>query len=163
MTAIASSLYSLLPITTRVDEEAGFFSKKTYSTSRQISEVANILRPISIANQYLKIWQECLVEGWDGYDAKPVEERILENLIQFVDALDKDIPIPELCPEPDGEIAVEWYGKNKSTISISIGVGDIINYAAIFPDQLKANGTDSLKNEDKTIIEFYIKKVLDLK
>jgi len=162
MTAIALTQYSLLPITARIDEKPYFASHNTQST-RQINHKAiNILRPIAVANQFLKIQQECSSEGWDGYDAKRVEDKILGNAISFVNSLDEKIPIPEICPEPDGEIAVEWYGENKSTISISIGVGDIINYAAIFPDQHKANGTDALKNENKTIIEFYIKKVLGL-
>ena len=161
MTAIAISPHSLWPITNRAIEEDYSQSTRTQSAFK-ISSRANISRPISIANQFLKIQQECLVEGWDGYGANPIDDKILGNVIRFVNLLDRAIPIPELSPEPDGEIAIEWYGTNKSTISISIGVGDTINYAAIFPDQHKANGTESLTNENKTVIEHYIRKVVGI-
>jgi len=164
MTAIACPEFGhkqFFQTTVGVSEEACSVEKETASTLDNIRDTISYTpRRVYVVNQLLSIHKESSISGWDGYDAQPVKVESLNNAIDFMNDLDEDIPAPDICPEPDGEIALEWYGSNQSTISISIGDSDLISYAAIFPNSLKANGTESLSNEDKGILEIYIKRVI---
>lgn len=129
-------------------------------TRHRHSSVSTPDRRTSVINALLQLNTECSTEGWDGYQAAPVGQCALNNAYSFFKTLNPNIPAPELSPEPDGEIALEWYGDNNSVISISIGDSDVINYAAIFPDKNKLNGTESLNGENKELIEKHIYRVI---
>lgn len=164
MTAIAYTpsfdIVQFCQLTNGVSSEAFTVANATESTLQQINDtVSSTPRSVSVINQLLRVQQECSSDNWDGYGACRVDPRTLDNAKGFMGDLDTFLPAPDICPEPDGEVALEWFGDLGSTISISIGIGDIVSYAAIFPDQHKVNGTDSLENEDKGIIETYIRKV----
>jgi len=167
MTAIAfSDSFS----TNRLFQATGGVSEEAFGITEHLAKVFNRIndtaskaqRPISVISQLIQIEQECSENGWDGYDATAINDQTLNNTLEFTRSLNESLPTPEICPEPDGELAIEWFGVNGATISISIGKTDNINFSAIFPDQYKANGTDSSKNENKGIIEMYIKKVLGI-
>lgn len=117
-------------------------------------------REAEIIDSLLLLGHECSEQGWDGYDAIPIENNILSAALKYFESLSLEIPVPELSGENDGEVALEWFGRNNATMSISIGKGPDIHYAAIFPDQHKVNGTESIYEQDKGIIEAYIKRVV---
>ena len=117
-------------------------------------------RQTIIVNALLRLSKDCAIANWDGYGATAVNQLVLNQVLKFIENLSPEIPPPTVCPESDGEIAVEWYGDHNSTISISIGEHGLLNYAAIFPDKHKANGTESLNGENKGVIEGHIKRVL---
>ncbi len=122
--------------------------------------LSNQDRQIIVANRLLNLSKDCSIDNWDGYNGIAISQEVLNQTLEFTKSLSPDIPTPDLCPEPDGEIAVEWYGNNNAIISVSVGEKGTLNYAAIFPDKNKANGTESLNGKNKGVIEGHIKRVL---
>ena len=85
---------------------------------------------------------ECKVENWDGYGARPIADKTIENALELAISLcGKGLPIPEFTPEPDGEIALEWYGDDNSVVSVSVAPSGQIAYAAVQSDGCGASGT----------------------
>jgi hypothetical protein len=75
--------------------------------------------------------QECAEPGWDGYDAQPVSEETLERVVAFLRALPESIPVPDLVPEPDGEVSVDWQRGPRRVFSVSIGPHGRLSYAGL--------------------------------
>jgi hypothetical protein len=69
----------------------------------------------------------------------------------------------EFSPEPDGEIAFEWYSKNKSTFSISLGKSDKLSFAGLLTDGKKVHGVISCDKEDIEFIKPYIETIISEK
>lgn len=113
----------------------------------------------SLINKLISISKERSHENWDGYDASPINYHALENAISFSMKLPKDIAIPEVTAEPDGEIALEWYGKGGSVFSISFGETKVISFAGLFSDGKKVYGTDNVDSYDKELFKRFISKI----
>lgn len=114
-----------------------FSSLKKYCEKeiRDFRKAETIGRPLEEALQSLKeVFQECSEEGWDGYDALPISEeayletrRLLESL-----PLTSFIPMPEIIPEPTGEIGLEWSKGPDMVFVISVRGKNEIVYAGLF-------------------------------
>src|SRR5438874_1207839 len=62
--------------------------------------------------------------GWDGEEAIPISVAAGRTAAAFVRALPDDLPMPELGPEPDGSISLDWIQSRARQFSISAGKGD---------------------------------------
>lgn len=69
--------------------------------------------------------------NWDGEGASPVSRIASEKAAALIRSLPSHIPMPELAPEPDGSISMDWIASRTRFISLSIGEGDRIPYAWI--------------------------------
>ncbi len=81
-----------------------------------------------------EIFRECSEEGWDGYDALPITEEAYleaERLIKSL-PITSFIPMPEITPEPNGEIAFEWTKGNRQIFVVSVSGKNEIVYAGLF-------------------------------
>jgi len=81
-----------------------------------------------------EVFQECSEEGWDGYDALPITEDAYletERLIKSL-PLSSFIPMPEITPEPDGGIGLEWPKGKRLVFAVSIKGKNEIVYAGLF-------------------------------
>ena len=60
----------------------------------------------------------------------------------FLETLPTTTPVPDVVPEPDGEIAFEWdYGPWR-ILSVSVGPTGLLSYAALYGRTSKAHGTE---------------------
>lgn len=94
-----------------------------------------------------KVFEECFEENWDGYNARPISFEAYEEARRFVELLPSYIPLPEVVPEPTGEIGLEWYKEKQYTFVISVSGCNIINYAGIFGEGNKTHGTEEFFSE----------------
>lgn len=59
-------------------------------------------------------------QGWDGYQASPIDPSAIHDAKQFVGTLPDDIPPPLDQPCPDGEVSLVWrFGKSFAEIGFS--------------------------------------------
>lgn len=70
--------------------------------------------------------------GWDGYDAEPVQRRAVEQAKVLIDTLPYGCPLPEVTPDPDGEISLDWFRDHDWQVSISVGSDCMLAYGARF-------------------------------
>jgi len=96
--------------------------------------------------------------GWDGHNAKPISLTARSRAIKFFkDGFCGNI-LPDVTPEPDGELALEWYGGQGSVFSISFGESDTVTYAGLYSDKSKIHGVENIDSMDKTIFQRYISR-----
>jgi hypothetical protein len=108
--------------------------------------------------ELFEVYRECSVKNWDGYGAKAVDSILFGEAFRFLEILPSTISKPEISTDPDGEIAFEWYGKNKRVFSVSVGQNGELTYAGIFGSG-KTKGTELLRDEIPEIILENINRV----
>jgi hypothetical protein len=84
---------------------------------------------------------EASVPNWDGYGARPVSALVHEQARAFVAAIPRDVPEPDVVPEPDGEIAFEWDFGPWRVLSISVGPDGLLSYAVTLGPHARDHGT----------------------
>ena len=115
----------------------------------------------SDAHQFMQDVQDIVVscrdEGWDGYDATPVSIPAILRTIQFVRSHSGELPIPEVTPEPDGEVSLDWLGREGQSLSLSIGESDKITYAHVLKNN-SLYGVMSFAEPDIKLLKSLIRK-----
>jgi len=108
-----------------------------------------------------RVAKACSQRGWDGYDARPISQRTQRNARAFLENLPIWLQAPEIVPEPDGEIAIEWdLGPNR-IFSVSVGDAAQLQYAGIFPGGVERHGVEPFEGVVSTEILGYAKRLLD--
>ena len=72
---------------------------------------------------------ECRVSDWDGDGALPVSTFSALQAKEFVRNLPEHMPMPEVAPEPDGSLSLDWTTSKSRRFSVSIGNSDRLAYA----------------------------------
>jgi hypothetical protein len=110
--------------------------------------LAHWFYPVHTADRLVKIEraldevrERCSEPGWDGYDARAITEGVFKHALRLVAALPTDLPLPEVVPEANGEIAFEWYRNPRSVFVASVAEDGRITYAGLFGGN-SANGTE---------------------
>ncbi|MGZ5441493.1 MAG: hypothetical protein ACXW5U_07395 [Thermoanaerobaculia bacterium] len=81
-----------------------------------------------------ELWEmaaEHAVEGWDGEGARTVSPVVADRVEAILRFLPDDIPMPELAPEPDGSVSIDWIDSRTRFVSLSVREEDRIPYAWI--------------------------------
>ena len=132
---------------------------KTLKTKEQDA----IVDPLYVTLESIsETWRECSNENWDGYGAQPISHYTYMEAIIFLTLIPPSVPMPEVVPEPAGEIAFEWYKGKGRVFVASVGGQNVIKYAGLFGENNKAHGTESFHNGElpKNIVS-YIRRVFD--
>ncbi len=91
-----------------------------------------------------RIYHEYSEPDWDGCDALSVSESTFSKAQKFAQLLPDGVPLPDVMPEPTGEIAFEWYQDGTHLLVISIGDDDVLSYAGLFGIHCQTHGTERL-------------------
>jgi len=94
-------------------------------------------------NRLDNILKECDYDGWDGYNGDKVTKKVLEYTSEFIKTIPIEIENPEIVPESDGCIGLNWDANKYMNISISIGTDGFIYYASIIGEN-KIHGKYSI-------------------
>lgn len=84
-----------------------------------------------------------LAYNWDGEGALPVEYSAYAYARRLIQLLPLGLPVPEIYPEPDGDVAIEWDLGRRRVFSISVGRDGTLNYAGLF-GRRKLHGVEFL-------------------
>lgn len=80
----------------------------------------------------LEIFHECSTENWDAYGAKPISSKVVHETFKFIDLLPPNITMPDVIPEPFGDIGLQWKKSKGQILSLSITPEGVVSYAFIF-------------------------------
>jgi hypothetical protein len=72
---------------------------------------------------------ECSQDDWDGEGALAVQSLAVQVAENFIRALPDYIRVPELAPEPDGSISLDWIESRTRLFSVSVGATTRLAYA----------------------------------
>jgi len=79
-----------------------------------------------------QIWalaRECSEPGWNGEAARPVDQLAAISASDFIRALPYGVALPEIAPEPDGSISLDWIQSRNRLFTLSVGVNNRLAYA----------------------------------
>ncbi|MCH8157119.1 MAG: hypothetical protein IID18_05100 [Nitrospinae bacterium] len=115
------------------------------------SKISNVLFDLD------RTYRECSVENWDGYDAKPLIREAYSEVVQFLHMLPFGMPLPEVSPEPTGEIGLEWRKGDKAILLLSFSGKKLITYAGVFGPKNRVHGVEDFEEGEYKIIYNYLK------
>lgn len=100
-------------------------------------------RPKDLQEELVDIYKECSVDDWDSYGALPLKEAAFFEAKKFISDMPSWLPIPEVVPEPSGDIGFQWdFGKDKVLVA-SLSGENIVVYASILgAAERRRNGSD---------------------
>ena len=99
-----------------------------------------------------EVYDECLEANWDGYGASPIFPEAYFEASKLLRIIPASFPMPEILPEPSGEIGLEWYKERDFSFVISVGGKNIITYAGRFGKNNEIYGTEYFKDSVSKII-----------
>jgi hypothetical protein len=73
----------------------------------------------------------CENDGWDGEDASGISSAVYERAIGFIRAFPDGLPLPEVAPEPDGSLSLDWIVARAIMFSVSVGETNRLAFAWI--------------------------------
>lgn len=87
-----------------------------------------------ILNDLDRVFAEYSSQDWDGEGALPISEDAYFETTRFITSLPTylDLPLPEISPDNDGEISLEWYRDNRQVFVVTISGKNRIAYAGLF-------------------------------
>ena len=123
--------------------DTAYFVAQQRENSYELLQESNVLGLIAKGafRKLNEVFEECLSNGWDGANAKPVSVEILQNAKAFLKSFPLGIEPPDVGAEPDGAITLEWYRSPDKVVSISINPGGWLYFAAIIGAK-KRHGVD---------------------
>jgi hypothetical protein len=77
-------------------------------------------------------------------DSTPIQRNTAEAAIEFAYLLPRSLPIPEVTPDPDGDISFDWFGPSGKMFSVSVDARGRLAYAGRFAETSKVHGTEQL-------------------
>jgi len=89
-----------------------------------------------LISQLVALEDECAEEGWDGNGAHPIDFLAVDQVKRFLRALPDRVPLPEISPEPDGSVSLDWIHSQGRLFSVSVTGSNRLAYAWL-------DGTDS--------------------
>jgi hypothetical protein len=122
-TAVSPEADAVLRTTLRVWAES---FERSESISRRRSRAISDLRGMAVG---------CRSENWDGNGAEAISAQAVAHVERLISLWPAALPLPELAPEPDGSISLDWITSRYRLFSVSVGRSDRITYAWL-------NGTD---------------------
>ncbi|MFI4914993.1 MAG: hypothetical protein ACIAS6_00625 [Phycisphaerales bacterium JB060] len=73
----------------------------------------------SVISELWSIAGECEKPDWDGYGAAAIDRASVRVAEQIIRALPNDVAMPEVTPEPDGHISLDWIVSPHRVLSVS--------------------------------------------
>lgn len=107
-----------------------------------------------------EISTECMNEDWDGYGAKPISDDACKALLGFISQVPASLPVPEVVPESDGDVGLEWHVNNDRWLIMSFNGRGEVHYAAKFDEYTKNDGVSRLDDEQTKFLIGLVRMIL---
>jgi hypothetical protein len=101
---------------------------------------------------------DCLYEGWDGDDARPVREHTFYRAKEFLTHLSARFPSPTASAIPDGSLTLEWIASASRRFMVSIDEDDVIAFAGLFGSE-RVRGTSTFVGDIPLEVPYYLKRL----
>lgn len=155
MSALALSLSSQPQL---LEPELHASSSESDTVRQQLEDAKRHSRAAASSLQSLayptleEVVTACSQPDWDGYGARPISQASYVAARAFLDALPMWLPVPDIVPESDGEIAIEWDIEPNRIFSVSIGADGTLNYAGLLGDGVERHGVEKFDDVVPAII-----------
>ena len=94
----------------------------------------------------MAIKQEASNDNWNEEGGKAVRPETIGLAATFLRLLPRDLPTPEVSPDPDGEIGFYWGTGSDKAVVASISPRGVISYASLY-ESVQTHGRAPLSDE----------------
>ncbi len=116
---------------------------------------------IQLYSEVYRVYHECSEQDWDSYDGMPISDKTFFEAREIIRLLPQDLPLPEVMPEPTGEIAFEWYKDRKHVFVISVEGRERISYAGLFGSRSQTHGVEYFSDRFPQLVVNNIQRLFD--
>ncbi len=114
----------------------------------RLKEAASNQPSILALKQLKSVYEECSIDNWDGYGALSISAEAVSEATLFLGLLsDSHLPMPDISPEVDGGIELEWYKSTNFIFTINISGSEILGYSGFYGKRKRTYGTEPLTKE----------------
>jgi len=99
-----------------------------------------------------EVYEECSEANWDGYDAAPISLEAYFEASKLLRIIPSSYPMPDILPEPNGEIGLEWYKDRGFSFVISVHGKNVITYVGLFGNNNETYGTEGFTNSVPKVV-----------
>jgi hypothetical protein len=78
--------------------------------------------------------------NWNGEDADPIPDAAIQEARAFLYSFPPTLPLPDVIPEPDGYLGLEWYRHKRLLYVVSFNGQGVLSCSGLI-GQLKVYGT----------------------
>lgn len=115
---------------TAVSAEADDVSRAAFAVVSNVERSESLFGDKSaVISQLWQLHDECSEPDWDGNDAMPLSEVAVATAIEFIKAIPTGMPLPEVAPEPEGAISLDWIASRTRRLTVSVKNSTRLAYA----------------------------------
>jgi hypothetical protein len=115
---------------TAVSQEADTIRRSVSASIESMRQSVALFGPKTEAvSEILAVAAKYGESDWDGEGADSVDALAVDRAIAFIHALPGSVPVPEVAPEPDGAISLDWIYSRSRILSVSVGRSDRLAFA----------------------------------
>jgi hypothetical protein len=153
LTTVTSGSYGISDESSALQDSIKKIQHQYWSTAsgQQVSRIRSYL---------MDVFLDCRTPDWDGYSAEPITEKAYFEAAKLLELLPLYLPLPEIVPEPTGDIALEWHRDHQFTFILSVNGNNTITYAGIFGPGNEIHGTENFTESIPRIIIDNIQRLL---
>lgn len=107
---------------------------------------------LSLDDQLIDAYSEAAQPGWDGDGSMAVAPATLQLTKAFVESLPRKYQTPEIAPEPDGHVNLEWYSGKRRLLSVSVNPDGRLHWAALIGSEDPRGSCVFLGEAPKTLL-----------
>lgn len=93
-----------------------------------------------------RAYEEAQNDDWDGEGAHPVGLSTYRIALTLLRALPSALPLPDIYPDRDGDISMEWYAGPRQVFAVAVSGDATLHYAGLFGESV-SKGKESLADE----------------
>lgn len=107
-----------------------------------------------------EIKQNCTRNNWDNAGSAKVESQTVKYAQELIERMPNNLPLPEISPDPDGNINLEWYADKDFVFEISVDRNKNLYYAGRLPGQ-KISGREEFMGTFPEIVERHLRQFIN--
>ena len=89
-----------------------------------------------------EIYNGCSSNNWDGEGANAISESAYVEAARFIRLLPVAFPLPDIVPEPNGQIGFEWPVRRQHMFVVAVGGTQTLTFAGMFGADSSTHGTE---------------------
>ncbi|MFC1758148.1 hypothetical protein ACFL2H_05185 [Planctomycetota bacterium] len=97
----------------------------------ELNHESHTFSNLSLDDQLIDAYAEACEPNWEGEGSIRVEPSTLQLAKEFVESLPRKYQIPEISPEPDGHVNLEWYNGKRRLLSVSVNPDGRLHWASL--------------------------------
>lgn len=135
-------------IFTGVSDQPKSIDDQVIEANVRFKEAASSQPLVLALGQLRSVYDECSADNWDGYGALPVSAEAAFEATLFLRLLDESfLPMPDISPEVDGGIELEWYKSTSFIFTVNMSGSEILGYSGFYGKRKRTYGTEPLTKE----------------